>query len=71
MCNWVTMLYSRKKNCIGEITIKKIKKEKEMQHLGVWVGPEILMSTLGDWNVHEEFEKHCSKLLFRTFSEYV
>jgi len=24
MCNWVTMLYSRKKNCIGEITIKKI-----------------------------------------------
>ena len=21
-CNWVTMLYSRKKNCIGEITIK-------------------------------------------------
>ena len=27
MCNWVTMLYSRKKNCIGEITIKKRKKE--------------------------------------------
>ena len=25
MCNWVTMLYSRKKNCIGEITIKKKK----------------------------------------------
>ena len=25
MCNWVTMLYSRKKNCIGEITIKKNK----------------------------------------------
>ena len=24
MCNWVTMLYSRKK-CIGEITIKKLK----------------------------------------------
>ena len=23
MCNWVTMLYRRKKNCIGEITIKK------------------------------------------------
>ena len=23
MCNWVTMLYSRKKYCIGEITIKK------------------------------------------------
>ena len=23
MCNWVTMLYSRKKICIGEITIKK------------------------------------------------
>ena len=22
-CNWVTMLYSRKKNCIGETTIKK------------------------------------------------
>ena len=22
ICNWVTMLYSRKKNCIGEITIK-------------------------------------------------
>ena len=27
MCNWVTMLYSRKKNCIGEITIKKINKK--------------------------------------------
>ena len=26
MCNWVAMLYSRKKNCIGEITIKKTKK---------------------------------------------
>ena len=25
MYNWVTMLYSRKNNCIGEITIKKIK----------------------------------------------
>ena len=24
MCNWVTTLYSRKKNCIGEITIKII-----------------------------------------------
>ena len=24
MCNWVTMLYSRKKNCIGEIAIKKM-----------------------------------------------
>ena len=24
MCNWFTMLYSRKKNCIGEITIEKI-----------------------------------------------
>ena len=24
MCNWVTMLYSRKKNCIGEITILKM-----------------------------------------------
>ena len=23
ICNWVNMLYSRKKNCIGEITIKK------------------------------------------------
>ena len=27
MCNWVTMLNSRKKNCIGEITIKKIRKK--------------------------------------------
>ena len=24
MCNWVSILCSRKKNCIGEITIKKI-----------------------------------------------
>ena len=24
-CNWVTMLYTRKKNCVGEITIKKKK----------------------------------------------
>ena len=31
MCNWVTMLYSRKKNCVGEITIKK---EKENYCLG-------------------------------------
>ena len=22
-CNWVTMLYSRKRNCIGEVTTKK------------------------------------------------
>ena len=29
MCNWVPMLYSRKKNCAGEITIKKKEKEKE------------------------------------------
>ena len=27
MCNWVTMPYSRKKNCIGEIKIKKLKKK--------------------------------------------
>ena len=26
MCNWVTMLYSRKE--MGEITVKKIEKEK-------------------------------------------
>ena len=26
-CNWVTMLYTRKKNCVGEITIKKKKKK--------------------------------------------
>ena len=26
ICNWVAMLYSRKKNCIGEIRIKKLKK---------------------------------------------
>ena len=29
MCNWVTILHSRKKNCIGEITIKKIIKNKK------------------------------------------
>ena len=23
MCNWVTIVYSKKKKCIGEITIKK------------------------------------------------
>ena len=28
MCNSVSMLYSRKKNCIWEVTIKKIKKKK-------------------------------------------
>ena len=28
MCNWVTVLYSRKKNCIGELTINKIKERK-------------------------------------------
>ena len=28
MCNWVTTLYSRKKNCIGEIAIKKLIKNK-------------------------------------------
>ena len=25
ICNWVTMLYNRKKTCIGELTIKKMK----------------------------------------------
>ena len=29
MCNWVTMLYSRKYNCIGEITIKKNKNKRK------------------------------------------
>ena len=28
ICNWVTMLYSRKKICIGEITIKKNNKKE-------------------------------------------
>ena len=28
MSNWVTMLYSRKKNCVGEITIIIIIKKK-------------------------------------------
>ena len=32
ICNWVTMLYSRKKNCIGEITIKKIIKKFAKYH---------------------------------------
>jgi len=31
MCNWVTMLYSRKKNCIEEITIKKIFLNKKVK----------------------------------------
>ena len=26
MCNWFTMLYSRKNNCIGEITMKNLNK---------------------------------------------
>ena len=29
MCNWVTMLYSRKKKFIGEITILKKKEKKD------------------------------------------
>ena len=33
MCNWVTILYSKKKNCIGEITIKNNKKLKMYKHL--------------------------------------
>ena len=40
MCNWVTMLYSRKKNCMGEITIKKIiiqKMPKERRVFWNWV----------------------------------
>ena len=32
MCNCVTTLYSRKKNCIGEIPIKR-KKEREEQRM--------------------------------------
>ena len=32
ICNWVTMLYSRKKNCIGEITKKNLKKKKRYRH---------------------------------------
>ena len=32
MCNWVIMIYSRKKKCIGEMTIlKKSLKKKEMK----------------------------------------
>ena len=39
MCNWVTMLYSRKKNCIGEITIKKFKKkESKSNYINFWAG---------------------------------
>ena len=32
MCNWVTVPYSRKKNCIGEITILKITILKKIIH---------------------------------------
>ena len=28
ICNWVTMMYNRKKNCIGVITIKNINNKK-------------------------------------------
>ena len=31
MCNWVPMLYSGKKNCVGEITIKKKNKQQQQQ----------------------------------------
>ena len=41
MCNWVTTLYSRKKKCIGELTIeynkKKTEKKKGMHILGLLV----------------------------------
>ena len=34
MCNWVTMVHSRKKKCIGEITIKKRGKKRKMWNHG-------------------------------------
>ena len=46
MCNWVTMLYNRKKTCIGEITIKiknlKCFLKKEMGALEIGTGLESL-----------------------------
>ena len=35
--NWVTMLYNRKKNCIGEITIKKKKLTLRVPTVEQWV----------------------------------
>ena len=37
MCNWVTMVYSIKKNCIGEITKKKLKKLNSELLKGIFV----------------------------------
>ena len=34
MCNWVTTLYSRKKNCIGEIT-KRAENKNMQKHSGI------------------------------------
>ena len=40
MCNWVPMLYSGKKKCVGENNNKKRKekKKKEIRHVGVSTG---------------------------------
>ena len=45
MCNWVPLLYSRKKKCIGEITITKLKNKNKRERLSGWAqcnneGPE-------------------------------
>ena len=45
MCNWVTILNSRGKKTIGEITIKKIKK-KEMSTSSVCCKDELKHSLL-------------------------
>ena len=49
MCNWVTVLYSRKKNCIGEITIKNNnnKKIKIIIRVSHFSTPVRLFKTLG------------------------
>ena len=51
MCNWVTMLYSRKKNCIGEIMIKKIIKQKKRTQTGVPIVAKQLMKLT---SIHED-----------------
>ena len=36
VCDWVTLLYSREKNCIGEVTIKKIILKKRKKSFSCW-----------------------------------
>ena len=58
MCNWVTTLYSRKKKCIGEITIEyNFKKKERKKYVFKGSCPQSFLSRRGQLNYRTTKDK--------------